>query len=692
MSLAVRRLLPGLKRRSACVARLVRASLLGVAILGAGAADVRADEAAPPFLEFVRNHGAALRATDGEPQDAAAWETRRQQLQTALRAAWGTPVDPPPPLDAQKHGELAGDGFRVERVSFQTLPGVRMLANAYVPDRPGRLPAVLCVHGHWPKAKQDPTVQARCIGLAKLGFFVLAVDAFGAGERAIGKALGEYHGAMTGALLFPIGRPLSGVQVDENRRAVDYLLTRDEVDPRRIGVTGASGGGNQSMYAGAFEERFAAAVPVCSVGNYQAYLGAACCMCEVVPGALRFTEEGDLLGLTAPRGLMVINATRDAPQFSVAEARKSLARTAGIYRLLDRPEAVRHTIIESAHDYNRPMREAMYGWMTRHLKGEGDGGPISEPEFKTFDPEQLRCYPGDSRPDDYVTLPKFAAAEARRLVAARRPAADARSAAESRERLAGLLGLAAATRPPLDLEISTADGARRLRFTSEPGVRLTVRQTPAAVKPSRLAIVLDRGGAAAAAAGPTARDLEAAGWTVATLDLRATGAQAVPGDAIGDAPDHNSAEWSLWIGRPLLGQWTHDVRRTLDAFAAADGGLPDELAVVGVGPAGFVAIAAAAFDERIRRTACVDMLATFVSETPYKGQALGVLVPGLLRDVGDAAHLAALVGERQVDVAGGRLGDGSTLDESRLKAIYAEAKNVRTTGGRPLPEIWKTSK
>ena len=81
------------------------------------------------------------------------------------------------------------------------------------------------------------------------------------------------------------------------------------------------------MYAGALDERFEAVVPVCSVGTYQAYLHAACCVCEVLPGALRFTEEGDVLGLVAPRALLVINATQGRlPVQSSREAEKSVAR------------------------------------------------------------------------------------------------------------------------------------------------------------------------------------------------------------------------------------------------------------------------------------------------------------------------------------------------------------------------------
>src|SRR6202035_5361007 len=143
-----------------------------------------------------------------------------------------------------------------------------------------------------------------------------------------------------------------GVQVYDNRRAVDYLRARPEVDGDRLGITGASGGGNQTMYAGALDERFRAVVPVCSIGTYQAYLHAACCVCELLPGALRFTEEGDVLGLVAPRALMVINATMDAFQFSVGEAKKSLARARAIFKLYDEEKKVEHAVFESPHAYN----------------------------------------------------------------------------------------------------------------------------------------------------------------------------------------------------------------------------------------------------------------------------------------------------------------------------------------------------
>ena len=254
------------------------------------------------YEDFIRAQGADLRSGDEPPADRKAWEIRREALRGAMFAAMGPFPDKPCDLDAKIVGVLKRDGYRIEKILFQSRPDVWVTAHAFVPEGAiGKAAAVLAVHGHWAWARRDPVVQARCLGLVKLGFFVLALDAFGAGERHPTPGKGTYHGALLGASLWPAGQTLLGMQVYDNRRAVDYLLTRPEVDGDRLGVTGASGGGNQTLYAGALDERFKAVVPVCSVGNYQAYLQAACCVCEVLPGALRFTEEGDVLGLVAPR-------------------------------------------------------------------------------------------------------------------------------------------------------------------------------------------------------------------------------------------------------------------------------------------------------------------------------------------------------------------------------------------------------
>ncbi len=623
------------------------------------------------YLNFVRAQAAELRADDNPAQTASEWHQRKSVLHGHLSAAWGNPQARLGKLEVRQFGELERDHYRVEKLAIQTFPGVWMPANAYVPNEPRspKLPAILMVHGHWRGAKQDPTVQARCIGAARKGFFVLVVDAFGAGERGIAKALGEYHGDMTAATLLPVGLPLSGLQVAENMRAVDYLASRPEVDPARIGITGASGGGNQTMYAAAYDERFRSAAPVCSVGNYQAYLGAACCYCEVVPGALRFTEEWAILGMIAPRALLVINASRDSRQFSIEEAKTSLTRTATVFDVFGRPTALRHTTFESAHDYSKPMREAVYGWMALHLKNHGDGSPIIEDPFTPEDPEALRCFSGDSRPDDFVTIPKFAAAEANRLRAARE-AAPAKSRNEVQSTLTDLIGgFPPASDLRLKITTNNVTNAREISFSPEPGITLTARHRMAS-DPGRLLILLHLDGAAAAEKHNLAVE-SVTGWSMITLDLRATGQFAWPGDKINRAPDHTTAQWGFWIGRPLLGQWTHDVRRLLDALHPSDGTLPTQSTLVGLGPAGLVALTTAALDERITHVATIGTMATFVTDVPYEGQRMGTILPGVLKRLGDVANLASLIAPRPLLIAAPVSPANQTIDAGGLPGLFS---------------------
>jgi dienelactone hydrolase len=665
-------------RSTVCV--LLLQTLLPSLICATAYAQVPAEK---PFLSFVRQTAAELRKQDAPPADLAAWQAQRTLLRQQLELAWGGFPQQHAPLEARILETLDRPDYRIEKIVFQTLPGVFMTASAWVPKISGKLPAVLCVHGHWAGAKQDPHVQARCAGLARLGFFVLAVDAFGAGERAIGEQLGEYHGEMTAATLFPIGRPLSGIQVYENGRAVDYLCSRPEVDPQRIGITGASGGGNQSMYAGAWDERFKAVAPVCSVGTYQAYLGAACCMCEVVPGALAMTEESRILALTAPRALLIISATQDAFQFSVGEAAKSISAARPVFSLYNLPDLPRHTVVESPHDYNQPMREAMYGFMTQHLKGQGTGQPIPEPSISLEEPEALRCYPGTTRPDDWLTLPQFAAREARGLLQSRKPLPPS----ELRQRLERLLG---GTEPGAGTGelTSPAPGTFELQLKPEAGLQLQLVGRNPKSADAGLRLILTGQGSDHPWVREQQRLAEAAGTGWAVLELRATGRMEVSGDRIGKAPDHNSAEWSLWLGRPLCGQWVRDIRLTMALLKEK---LPcSSIELVASGTGSFAALAAVAIDENIEGADITGLLTTFVSDKPYVGQRLADMVPGILRDAGDVVHVAELVAPRPLRLHAPVTPQGEPLDaaaanelRSRLQPAWQEnSERLKLTAGK----------
>ena len=635
---------------------MLRRVVLVVGFVIAGVLSGDAQETPHPFLAFIREQARALRQEEPRPKTLEEWRTANKVLRDHLSGAWGGFPFERGKVQVQTLGTIDREGYRLERLLLETMPGVWMTAHAYVPKREGRLPAILQVHGHWAGAKQDPHVQARCIGAAKHGFFVLAVDAFGAGERGLKPALGEYHGEMVAATLFPTGVPLSGIQVFENMRAVDYLQTRPEVDPAKIGITGASGGGNQTMYAAAWDERFGSAVPVCSVGNYQAYLGQACCMCEVVPGALRFTEEWGVLGLTAPRGLMVVNATRDAIQFSVGEAKKSLAVTETIYALEGQPGRLKHAVFESPHDYNKEMREAMYGWMKLNLAGEGDGSPLPDPEMTLEDPEAIRCFPGETRPKDWLTLPQFAAREGERVLTALRAKQD-KGSLQERARIFREKYLAAPEGAPTNVQRMDAERVTTLTFSPEPGLTLSARIVRSENAEAQTAILLDLGGVKKTEGSEFDKGLQQAGFHVVTCDLRATGALAVPRDGVGRAPDHNSAEWSMWIGRPLLGQWVLDVRQLVRAMESVEPGLVRSVSVVGVGPAGIVAISSATAHPSIKAVAAYGTMASFIHPEPYEGQSLGTIPPGILRDVGNVVDLVGLADGKMVVL--GDITDGS---------------------------------
>ncbi len=459
------------------------------------------------------------------------------------------------------------------------------------------------------------------------------------------------------------------------------------MDGTRLGITGASGGGNQSMYAGALDERFAAVVPVCSVGSYQAYLKAACCVCEVLPGALRFTEEGDVLGLVAPRALMVINATRDAFQFSVGEARRSLVRTKAIYKLFGADEKLTHAVFESPHAYNQPMREAMYGWMTRWLKHEGKGDPIPEPAHEVEKPEELSCFPDGKRPKGFLFPPSLAAREAEAVLAKAVPAMTHREKWEAaavvkrtqlRDEVFG--GFPEPPKPAVRVgKTETAEGVTTSGLVLHPEPDLPVPfiiRSKGRAKGQPAGVLLHLDGKTEALKHPLATTLLQQGWAVIAPDLRATGETKPARDGVRDAPDHNSAEHALWVGRPLLGQWVFDVRSLVDWLAVQPNLDKARLAVIGLGQAGIVALCAAATDERITLAAAVDSPISYITEVPYPpGTRMGLLVPGILR-VGDIPHLAALAAPRRLVIGGGLSAEGRKRTDKQLQDAYAFTRHV----------------
>lgn len=642
-----------------------------------------------------------LRGTDPPPKNATDATRRGVEFRAAMQAAERAAFDSEhrkSSLDPQVLGVLERDGYRVERLLLQTRPGCYATCTAYVPTAgAGPFPAVLCVHGHWAGARRDPVVQSRCIGLAKLGFLAFTLDAWGAGERGTQIGQNEYHGGLLGASLWPVGTPLHGMQLFDNVRALDYLESRPDVDRARIGCTGASGGGNQTTYLSAFDERIKCAVPVCSVGTWESYLSTACCVDEVFIGGLTFAEEGDLLGSIAPRALMVITASRDVYHFGPEASAKALDRAKPYFRAHEVERKLKHVIFDSGHAYDRPMREAMYGWMRRWLKGEGDGQPIPEPAFQTDDPEVLRCFKPPIRPGKITTTIQWARERGAELVRAKALPTDPDGWGDERSRRVKRLRevLVVPVGKPLGVSetpVRAAPSPPQLSYTvvTEPGVEIPVSLRAAKTgKNSGLVILAHPGGRAAAIDSPLAEQLSAAGLHVVAPELRGCGELTIKNQGLGEQiPDHNLVEWSLWIGRPLLGQWVHDllqIARSKLPFTSYD---PKRVAVVGWREAGLAALAAGALDRELRGVAALEPLASFVGDGPPHAQRMVVFSPDLLQ-VGDVPQLAMLMAPRPALVAAPVRLDGMPASAADIAALYQDPSTLYARLGKPENGVFR---
>jgi dienelactone hydrolase len=496
-----------------------------------------------------------------------AWNAERERLRTKLGAALGIdPLMPRTPLAAKVLGETEREGYRIQRVILESRPNFPVTVNIYIPadrslaDAKGRLPAVLCPLGHWGLSKAEPVVQARCAFLARRGFLVLAYDPFGQGERAVP---GNEHGQAWRAV--PSGLINMSFMVWDTIRGLDYLFERGDADPGRIGCTGASGGGLNTLYAAAMDERIKVPVPVVYLTSFRAFLETRIdhCPCSHVPGLAGFADMGDVLALFAPRPTLLVAARAD-DMFTVPGARAAREEALPAYRMLGDDGLLRLDEFEGPHDYNRLMREAMVGWMEKHLLGKGDGSPVPEPPFTPEPPDSpaLRCFPEGKVPAEAATVASISIAEARRLAAAL-PADPTPSWRKDLEALIGWEG------PPAVQSLEAVDPLApglpeglvlRVEGAAVPGLRWSRVRAPATV------IFISQEGAGAAAASHLFRALRDGPFEVIALDL--------PGWGSTSGAEHLLHTDALLLGKPMIARRARALSAAVHAIrqgrAAAD--------------------------------------------------------------------------------------------------------------------------
>jgi dienelactone hydrolase len=304
------------------------------------------------------------------------------------------------PLNARTTRTVPRDGYRIENVIFESRPGFPVTANLYVPTgRPLPLPAVVGTCGHSANGKAAAAYQAFAQGLARQGYVTLLFDPLGQGERMQyvtpdlkpRRGTGSAEHFYAGTQMVLTGDFLGTWMVWDGMRALDYLLTRPEVDPRHMGVTGNSGGGTQTTWLCGIEPRFTMAAPSCFVTtfrrNFENENSADPEQCP--PRALALgLDHSDFLAAFAPRPLIVMGQEKD--YFDARGLEEAFRRLQHLYKLLGAGQNVQLFIGPDHHGYSQLNREAMYGWFNQHTKVSTGQ---KEPEITVEKDETLWCTP-----------------------------------------------------------------------------------------------------------------------------------------------------------------------------------------------------------------------------------------------------------------------------------------------------------
>jgi cephalosporin-C deacetylase-like acetyl esterase len=305
------------------------------------------------------------------------------------------------PLNAKVTGKLERENFTVEKIIFESHPGFYVTAAMFIPKNlPKPAPAVIYCSGHTELGFRSDVYQRVMINLVEKGFVVFAFDPIGQGARLqyvdpqtakskVGGSTTEHSYAGVQTLL--TGTSLSDYFIWDGVRAIDYLETRKEVDAKRIGITGRSGGGTQSALIAAYDKRIYAAAPECYITSFKRLLQSIGSQ-DAEQNPYHFIKNGmdhaDFLHIRVPKPALIITTTHDF--FSQQGARETFAEVQKSYAAFNSPENIQFTEDFGKHESTKNNRESLYAFFQKYLQLPGDN---SDHEIKPFSVEELWCTP-----------------------------------------------------------------------------------------------------------------------------------------------------------------------------------------------------------------------------------------------------------------------------------------------------------
>jgi dienelactone hydrolase len=575
-------------------------------------------------------------------------EARRDELLVAYRDLIG-PLPERTPLKAVVTGTITEPDLVIDKVHYESRPDHHVTANLYLPRGAGPFPGVLVACGHaTEESKAYPEYQRVARLLAANGFAALVYDPIAQGERY----QPEFQDQGTNAHeLLSYGALLTGTSVVaheawDGMRSLDYLLSRPEVDKQaKVGLTGNSGGGTQTAFLMALDERIDVAAPSCYVMTRERLFTTIDPQdgCQHLPGegALGI-EHADYLAMRAPKPTLILAAKRDFFEF---EATATAFREAQeFFSALGAAECVGLATTNDEHGYNRELREAGVRWMKRWILG--DDTPVSEPEFEVLSAAALQVTVSGQVSEEFETERTVADLNRER----------ARTLAEERVEQADLgtavrefLKISAPARANMvtPREITRAGYTLQKQFAvvGQYAMPALLATPPARLRPGPVLILDSRGKAAEAMPGGLLDELARAGHTVLSIDLRGYGETHDRNFSRYKNDEQRTAAVARHIGRPLLAQRVRDGLAALAYLREID----DRPAhIYGIGLAGPIALHVAALTPDVTELTLRDSIESWqfdVVERPADPQLSALVMPGALA-LYDLPDLAALIAAR----------------------------------------------
>lgn len=605
-------------------------------------------------------------------EDAEAWV---RDVRGRIARAFGPMPQKKSPLKPRVTGRLERDGYTVEKVIFESRPHFPVTAHLYLPASAANdpVPGVVGTCGHSSNGKNAEAYQSFAQGLARLGTACLIYDPIGQGERS--QYLDEdhqliYRGAthehnMAGNQMELVGEFLGSWRAWDGIRALDYLLTRPEIDPKHVGVTGNSGGGTMTTWLLGVEPRWTMGAPACFVTTWRRNLENELPQDneQCPPRSLALgLDHDDYLAAMAPKPVVILAKERD--YFDVRGSEEVLGRLRHLYGLLGAEENIRLHVGPTTHGYSQENREAMYRFFNSITKVSD---AEAEPEITIETDEDLWCTAKGQvdLEEGTRTVFDFTKARAERLAKSR--AEEKRDLAALREVTSRSLRLPPREEEPPRVRIVRAHGGNRnypkphwinYLVESEPGIvavctmlgeeRLYSRPPFAPGGKGRALLWIgDRSSDAELRDEPLVTDLvskEGAGTPIFACDVRGVG-ESLPVTAGGNphgyyGADYFYAAYANMLSRPYLGGKVHDILRTID-FLGKYGWSEVHLASKGWGTV--PAVLAALHDDRAVKVTLKDPLESWHSvaveehyEWPLSHMIFGVLREWDLPEVREA--------------------------------------------------------